>query len=125
MNSYIHKDIQDIVSAVSRITGIPDGIIISKTRVRHIKDARFIAMYYARLERDYTYPIIAEWFDRDHTTVMNAVKRINDLLVTDRGIKRKYKDLCKDVALNKVYDNNYSRELNYTWEVFKETENQL
>ncbi|WP_341268181.1 chromosomal replication initiator protein DnaA [Gordonia malaquae] len=47
------------------------------SKVRNVTQARQIAMYLCRELTDLSLPKIGEAFDRDHTTVMHAVKKIN------------------------------------------------
>jgi chromosomal replication initiation ATPase DnaA len=122
MNTYIHRDIQEVINSVSKITGINEGILLSKTRKRHIKDARFMAMYFLRENRDYTFELIAEWFNKDHTTIINAVTQFSYLLEKNITFKELYKNLCNDIDMNKFRAN---AELTHTWETAKQCQKEF
>jgi len=68
-----------VLEAASKLFGLADEDIIGKARTRDLVDARHIAMYVCRqlTNPPLSFPQIAKAFGgRDHTTVMNAVQRI-------------------------------------------------
>jgi chromosomal replication initiator protein len=70
---------QVVLDATAKVFGIPVEDIIGKARTRDLVDARHIAMYVCRqlTNPPLSFPQIAKAFGgRDHTTVMNAVSRI-------------------------------------------------
>lgn len=67
--------VREIVSAVSRMTGIPECDIYGDSRRFEIAKARHMAFYFAREEGHY-WVHIAEVFGKDHTTVINGANRI-------------------------------------------------
>ena len=56
------------------------------SRSRNLTRARQIAMYLCRELTDLSLPKIGETFDRDHTTVMYAYKKISELMKERRSI---------------------------------------
>ena len=57
----------------------------SNRRSRNIVRPRQIAMYLAKNLTNCSYPQIGSRFgDRDHTTVMHAVRKIEDMMTEDR-----------------------------------------
>ncbi len=125
--SYITDDIDNIVLTVSKNTGIEVKDILSKSRKRNIKDARFMAIAYARLNRNYKYFDIATYFDRDHTTIINAVKIFLNLIEYDKIMFNVYLGVCRDLKGKwvsvKIKDNleTYNQIVNNV----KQIENQL
>lgn len=79
------RPIARIVSEVSHCTYIPVGSILGPSRKRHIVKARFMAMVICRDYVGATLPEIGRAFNRDHTCVINAMKRI-DALCTDKDL---------------------------------------
>ena len=55
-------------------------LICSQTRISEHKTWRQIAMWYARFNQLGTWKAIGFYFNRDHSTVINAVNYINDLI---------------------------------------------
>jgi len=70
---------QVVLDATAKLFGIAVEDVIGKARTRDLVDARHIAMYVCRqlTNPPLSFPQIAKAFGgRDHTTVMNAVQRI-------------------------------------------------
>lgn len=53
-----------------------------KSRKKEILFARYAGMYIARYHLEMSLERIGNYFNRDHTTVMNALKKTNNLLET-------------------------------------------
>lgn len=70
-----------IVECVSEVTGIPVADILSHNTAREMVRARHIALWLSKQRTDYTLPRIGRSLGgRDHTTVMNAVARVDQAL---------------------------------------------
>jgi chromosomal replication initiator protein len=76
-----------IQQVVSREWGVtPDGLR-SKTRTKQLTTPRQVAMYLAKQLTTLSLPQIGKRFgNRDHTTVMHAVRKIEELKVSDLSI---------------------------------------
>ena len=71
---------------------------MSKVRTRQISLARSIAMYLCRNILDMSLSSIAKEFDKkDHTTIMSACKKVDNLLKTDDNTKKAIKQLTKKI----------------------------
>ena len=69
--------VRAIIDVASELFNIPLEQIIGGSRRRNLVDARQIAMYVTRNMTDLSYPEIGRAFgDRDHTTVIHAVRKI-------------------------------------------------
>ena len=67
--------------------------MFSARRARSIARPRQIAMYLAKNLTTSSYPEIGRKFGgRDHTTIMHAVKKVEELLINDS-------EMCDDVEL--------------------------
>ncbi len=84
-------DIQKLVADHYKVR-IPD--LKSKTRTKPLVVARQVAMYLVKKHLDKSLVDIGRSFGgKDHTTVMNALRRIEDQLNKDSEIKRDIEDL--------------------------------
>ncbi len=61
--------------AVARYYSVTPEILVSRDRSKSATVARATGMYVARLAGDFSYPEIGAAFQRDHTTVMSAIKK--------------------------------------------------
>lgn len=76
--------IEDIQRAVSRHFNVSRQELISNRRTRVIVKPRQIAMYLAKTMTPRSFPEIGRRFGgRDHTTVLHAVRKIEDLMKND------------------------------------------
>lgn len=85
--------IQEVVSSYFQMD---TETLRSKTRKRHIVQARQLAMFFAK---KYTKSSLAnigsQIGNRDHATVLHACKTVDNLLETDKQFKKYYEDLNK------------------------------
>ena len=84
---------------VANVSGITKEEIRSKSRKREITEARQIAMtliktYYSTMSLSR----IARLFDKDHATVLHAMRTVNSLKQTDSGFKLKLIDCLNDLS---------------------------
>jgi chromosomal replication initiator protein len=61
-----------IIGAVGRAYRIDRERMLSRTRTQHVAFARQVAMHLVRHMLDISYPQIADYFGRDHSTVIHA-----------------------------------------------------
>jgi len=79
----------DVLEAVSHAFGISNDRILGRERTREVALPRQIAMYLLREEGGISLPKIGEFVGgRDHTTVMYACDKVNDLMETDDRLRR-------------------------------------
>jgi chromosomal replication initiator protein len=70
--------VEDVVRRVSEVSNIPEKEIVGKSRKMEIAEARQISMYLCRKIIGTSLNSIGVYFGgRDHTTVMHAVKTID------------------------------------------------
>lgn len=89
-----------IIDEVEKYYRLPKGSLVTKKRSNDIAYPRHIAMYVAREVLDESYPRIGEEFNRDHTTVMTAVKKIRQNLSGDEELKSIIKELVDNIRKN-------------------------
>jgi chromosomal replication initiator protein len=76
--------VEDILEVTSLMFGFSVEELLGPTRWRNLVRARHFAMYVCRHQMGLSYPAIAKAFNRhDHTTVMHAVGKIDELVVRD------------------------------------------
>jgi chromosomal replication initiation ATPase DnaA len=79
--------ISDIQKLVARHFGVNIMYLISHRRTANVALPRIIAMYLcAQLTTRTTTEISRHFDDRDHTTILNAVRKITRLLETDKRL---------------------------------------
>jgi chromosomal replication initiator protein len=76
--------IDAIQEAVCDRFGVSFLELLSPRRLGSLVDARHAAVWLAR-QAGYSLPAIGRAFDRDHTTVLHAVGRVDRLLASDPG----------------------------------------
>ena len=82
--TYGMRDISNVQLAVSESTGIPVELMVGRSRKQEVVHARYLAIYLAHTITKDTYATIGSQFGgRDHTTVMHAVKKIEELKLQD------------------------------------------
>ena len=91
--------VRTILDAASELFTIPVEQIIGGSRRRNLVDARQIAMYVTRNKTDLSYPEIGRAFgDRDHTTVIHAVRKIESHMTERREIFDRVQELQERVS---------------------------
>lgn len=68
-----------IIHEVSKASGVKPRDIMGKRRFVNHTRARFVAMAICRDYLDMSYPAIGRVFDRDHSTVISAMRRVDAL----------------------------------------------
>lgn len=79
-----------VISAVSDITEISLDEMTSRDRHRDTTEARHIAMYILRMKKNLPLKKIGNIFNRDHTSVIHAVRLAGDLIITSESFKTKF-----------------------------------
>ena len=85
-----------IAESVAGFYNITLEDLIKQSRKKEFVKPRQIAMYLIRKELDNSFPAIGEFFgNRDHTTVMHAVDKVESLL-SSKGLFKQEVDLIMD-----------------------------
>ena len=78
--------IDEIQKKVAEYFNISVKEIQSSRRARTVARPRQIAMYLAKQLTSRSLPEIGRKFDRDHTTVMHAVRKVEELIIEDKSL---------------------------------------
>lgn len=75
--------------------------LLSRTRREPIVTARQLAMWMLRrrARRRPSYNAVGHAFERDHGTVIHAVRAVNDRLETEPDLRRRAQSLCRKLNL--------------------------
>lgn len=79
----IPRSIRRIVDQVAAHFGVSKGHLLGEPRAAHITLARHVAMHLCRELHGFSLPFIGRAFNRDHTSVLHAVRRIAALRQAD------------------------------------------
>ncbi len=91
--------IEDILKVISRHFGISRGDILSQRRHRSVVWPRQIGMYLAKQLTSRSLPEIGRRFgNRDHTTVLHAIRKIEGELGGNARLKDEIEDLKKQLS---------------------------
>jgi len=89
--------IDEIQKKVAEYFNISVKEMQSSRRARTVARPRQIAMYLAKQLTSRSLPEIGRKFDRDHTTVMHAVRKIEELVVKDKGLSENVEALRRSL----------------------------
>ena len=87
------KNFNDIIKQCCDLYNISENELYSKSRLRHLVDARTMVYYFLRNVMDYRYNQIAKKFGKNHATIIHAVKKHEQLMEWDIRYKDKYQTL--------------------------------
>lgn len=90
--------IDNIMSTVAKYYNIPVKDLRSPRRSRMLARPRQVAMALARELTEHSYPDIGEAFEKDHTTVLHASRKIEELRQTDLRIREDYENLLRQLS---------------------------
>lgn len=86
-----------IVQEVTKYYNISSDKIMSKNKTKDTVEARQVAMYLVRELTNYSLPETGKYFQRDHTTVMHAISKIEKQIKEHETMKSVIDDLIKNI----------------------------
>ena len=87
------KRVYNLLEIVGEVMGVDSDLILSRTRQREIKDARFVYIYVLKdvlKLKPISVARIARW---DNASVHHACNRVNEFIQTEPGFKEKIDSL--------------------------------
>ena len=98
-NTKREVSIEYIQKVVSKYFDMDVATLQSKTRKRHIVQARQLAMFFAkRMTKSSLASIGSQIGKRDHATVLHACKTVDNLTETDKQFKKYVEDLTNKLT---------------------------
>jgi len=86
-----------ITSVTADVFGVNKDALKGKKRKREILVPRQVAMFLIRDMTNLPLEEIGEYFDRDHSTVVNSIKRVKILLDQDASFKRQVEEVKRSL----------------------------
>jgi chromosomal replication initiator protein len=86
-----------ILEETATYFGLGPGDLVSKSRSRPLTTARHVAMYLLRELTGLSLIKIGEHFERDHTTVLHGIKKIEGLMPARGSTYRQVQELTKKI----------------------------
>lgn len=92
-------DFDSVITAIKRHYGIEYSALQSKARNQELAFARQIAMYLLKKMTDKSLRDIGDYLGgRDHSTVMHAVNKVEELMSMDQDLQNKIKQIEIDIV---------------------------
>ena len=97
--SEAHKiyTVDEIKSYVSDFFGITVEDLMSQKRTKEISYARQLAMYICRTLLDLSLPKVGKSFDRDHSTALHAINKIEKSIKINKNVENDYSDIVSNI----------------------------
>ena len=92
--------IERIITAVSKKYGVPVEDIKSKKKTDNVANARHVAIYIIKKLLSLSYPSIGQIFERDHSTVISSVNKVELNIRTKNGYEAEIQSLIKEIKGN-------------------------
>lgn len=89
--------IRQIQELVARVYGVDRAALLSHTKTKNLALARGVAIYISRMTTDMSLPELGSVFDRDHTTVLSAVRRIAKQRIADSYLDATINGIMKEL----------------------------
>lgn len=102
-NSMGYMSSSSIQGEVARAFGVDVEDLLGRSRSQTIAMARAAAMHLTRELTIFSYPEIGEAFDRNHTTVIMAVRRFRTLLEDDVRLREKIQAIEKRLKSKEMH----------------------
>jgi hypothetical protein len=104
---FVLKQAEKIKSICGSYYGMDVSDIDSNSRLSEIKEPRHISLYFIHKffydnSKGITLKFIGDTCHKDHATVLNSIKRVNEYLETDRIFKEKFDRIFKEINKNVI-----------------------
>lgn len=86
-----------IIDSCAKFYGVKKEDIYSDKRTKNIALARQVAIYIIKELTDLSFPKIGSIIGKDHATAIYAIKKINELMEKDEGLKFNVEGLLNDI----------------------------
>ena len=82
-----------IITIVSDYFNVDKNMLNVKSRRAEYVKARHLAMYFCRHKTEWSYREVGNLFNRDHASVVHAIKSVNDRLDTEKVYKQDFENI--------------------------------
>ncbi|MEN3045962.1 MAG: chromosomal replication initiator protein DnaA [Candidatus Hydrothermales bacterium] len=89
------SDLEDVLITVSEYYNLPKTEIMSKKQKKELVHARQVSMFIMKNVLNMSIVEIARFFGKDHTTVLHAIEKIENLLDKDEKLKNEILEIEK------------------------------
>lgn len=86
---------KNIIKIAAQTMGIPVEQLVGPSRKPRVNEARELAIYLIRTLCQISYPAIAYYFNRSHSTIIISFKKMQEKLTKDHELIRKYNNILK------------------------------
>ena len=86
---------EDIIKSVAFFYELKEEDLLERAQTKECANARQIAMYLLRSELKYPFTKIGKVFNRDHSTVISSVKKVENQKERDASLKASLKSITK------------------------------
>jgi len=83
-----------IIRVVCAVHGVPEAILMSKTRTKEVALARQMAMALIRIKLSWGVNRIGQLFNRDHGTASHAIHVMEDFIEVDPAVAALWEQTC-------------------------------
>ena len=100
---FLNNEIERVIDIVGIYMCVPPEIILSKSREKEIVISRHIVISVIfnkyKSKMNLSLKSIGRLFSKDHTTILNSVKAVRDLIDTDSNFKTVYNSIIEEFEL--------------------------
>lgn len=90
---YSHLSAETIIDTVCKYYNVKKEQVLGKSRPKNVVIPRQMAMYIAREELNDSFPALAKYFNKDHSTIVHAYERVQKALKNNDRTRKELKDI--------------------------------
>lgn len=90
---YSHLSAETIIDTVCKYYNVKKEQVLGKSRPKNVVIPRQMAMYIAREELNDSFPALVKYFNKDHSTIVHAYKRVQKALKNNDRTRKELKDI--------------------------------
>lgn len=103
LEGYYPRWAEDVINVCADVFGVKPQDLLKESRIQSECYARMCSCAILRhRDKDKSLQEIANIYNQHHGTVINAVKRVEELANSDKDFRAKFKQICKRLAFNSL-----------------------
>ncbi|MCK4540445.1 hypothetical protein KAU09_04815 [Candidatus Parcubacteria bacterium] len=95
-------EIDNLIECITTSYNITKEQLLGISRVAHIAEARQVFCYCLRRRFQFSFPVIGEMINRDHTTIIHACEKIKNEIIVNQKIQKVVNDCF--IKQSKLFD---------------------